>query len=79
MKERNIQVKGWGMTLRGPQDYSFNRFDPSLEVYQNFVAHYGDGTGDIYKNWNIKSFEDLIVAKEDYVDLVLADGVNNFY
>ena len=61
--------KGYGITLKGPQDYMH-------EKIPGFNAFYGsDSSGDITKTENINSLVSFINSP---VDLVLADGVQNF-
>ncbi|KAH6569871.1 hypothetical protein BASA50_003613 [Batrachochytrium salamandrivorans] len=72
-------VRGWGITLRGDQDFKFKQMivPPGLHPHQNFEPFYGtDGTGDIYNDANINAFvaHVLQATGERGVDLVLADG-----
>lgn len=74
---KSKQSKGWGITLRGNQDYKF--------VNQKFIPVYGDGSGDLYKVANIDLFVDRVLKdtmKESEsiakggggADLCLGDG-----
>ncbi|KAJ3035469.1 FtsJ methyltransferase domain-containing protein 2 [Rhizophlyctis rosea] len=74
---RNIDTRGWGMTLKGEQDFVLDHINAASQGRAKFVPCYGaDGTGDIYKEENIKHFADTIKREtdEEGVDLVMADG-----
>ena len=79
-----IKCKGWGMTLRGEQDFDFNSFNSasskSLQDKSNFFEpFYGnDDSGDITKLSNVLDFAGLVnqgTHLGNGVDLVTADGV----
>ncbi|CAB5395844.1 unnamed protein product [Rhizophagus irregularis] len=71
------KVHGWGITLKSGQDFEFNRFHHETMPTKCFKPYYGaDGTGDLYKEENIKDFARVVKGgtKGDGVDLVTADG-----
>ncbi|KAJ3204865.1 FtsJ methyltransferase domain-containing protein 2 [Dinochytrium kinnereticum] len=73
-------VRGWGMTLRGEQDFGVERFNEvSKRAAEEggFEAIYGkDGSGDITKVENLKDFQDVILKGTDGVgvNVFMADG-----
>ncbi|KAJ3414789.1 FtsJ methyltransferase domain-containing protein 2 [Chytridiales sp. JEL 0842] len=76
-----IKCKGWGITLRGDQDFQVNRFEPTARRMAQegggFEAFYGaDGSGDICSVDNVNAFEDYIRrgTSDRLVDIVMADG-----
>jgi hypothetical protein len=59
---------GFGLTLRGNQDYDSS-------IHPQFSISYGhDGTGNICNLQNINSFVDHVLANGGSVDLVVGDG-----
>ncbi|KAI8821473.1 FtsJ-like methyltransferase-domain-containing protein [Fimicolochytrium jonesii] len=76
-KQMGLQAKGWGMTLKGEQDFALEKMDPAIDVPNRFQPFYGaDQTGDVYRTANIKAFVDLVEAgsQTEGVDLVTCDG-----
>ncbi|KAJ3175333.1 FtsJ methyltransferase domain-containing protein 2 [Geranomyces variabilis] len=75
-----FQCRGWGMTLRGPQDFALADMNPDLHATERFTPIYGaDNTGDIYKEVNIIAFAEKVQRETadrggGGVDLVTADG-----
>ncbi|CAG8488198.1 1077_t:CDS:2, partial [Scutellospora calospora] len=68
---------GWGITLTGDKNYDLNRFKSDTMVRDCFKPSYGaDGTGDIYKEENIRYFANEVMegTKNEGSDLVTADG-----
>ncbi|KAJ3159238.1 FtsJ methyltransferase domain-containing protein 2 [Geranomyces michiganensis] len=68
---------GWGMTLRGPQDFALADMKPDLHATERFTPFYGaDDTGDIYKESNIRAFAAHVqdATSGRGVNLVTADG-----
>ncbi|KAJ1563984.1 FtsJ methyltransferase domain-containing protein 2, partial [Cladochytrium tenue] len=48
-RERGVDCRGWGMTLKGEQDFQLDRFHPEVRelARREFTAHYGaDNTGE---------------------------------
>ncbi|KND04871.1 uncharacterized protein SPPG_00569 [Spizellomyces punctatus DAOM BR117] len=73
---RGIPIRGWGMTSRGRQDSALDRMHPDSCVKQLFEPFYGDGTGDLRKNENIRGFHELVeyATNNEGLDLVMADS-----
>ncbi|KAJ3049889.1 FtsJ methyltransferase domain-containing protein 2 [Rhizophlyctis rosea] len=74
---RNVQTRGWGLTLKGDQDFALDKMHYSLRASDLFTPCYGsDCTGDIYKNENIGDFAEIVRKGTDGegVDLVMGDG-----
>jgi cap1 methyltransferase len=73
-QRRYKNVRGWGITLKGVQDYDFSNMIVPPE--DNFVPMYGqDGTGDIYKLENIKQFVKRVLNNTGRkVQLCMCDG-----
>jgi 23S rRNA U2552 (ribose-2'-O)-methylase RlmE/FtsJ len=73
-KENNVKCRGWGITLRGVQDYDLF----SIKKIQDaiFTVTYGaDGTGDLYLEENNLEFTKSILKENNGpVNLVVADG-----
>ncbi|TPX63205.1 hypothetical protein SpCBS45565_g06793 [Spizellomyces sp. 'palustris'] len=72
-----VPIRGWGMTLRGRQDFALDRMHPESCVKQLFEPFYGDdGTGDLRKTENIRGFSELVeyATSNEGLDLVMADG-----
>ncbi|CAG8597958.1 13123_t:CDS:10, partial [Funneliformis caledonium] len=71
------KVFGWGITLKNLQDFDFSRFHHETMPDSYFKPCYGvDGTGDLYKEENIRDFAKVVKkgTQEGGVDLVTADG-----
>ncbi|KAJ3136184.1 FtsJ methyltransferase domain-containing protein 2, partial [Irineochytrium annulatum] len=74
------RVKGYGMTLRGAQDFAIEQFNPtSRRLSPAFTAFYGvDDTGDITRPSNITALVSLIHASHPRgVHLATADGAHS--
>ncbi|KAJ3169124.1 FtsJ methyltransferase domain-containing protein 2 [Geranomyces variabilis] len=75
-----FRCRGWGMTLRGPQDFALADMNPDLHATERFTPIYGaDDSGDIYKEANIRAFAAQVQCETadrgtGGVDLVTADG-----
>eukprot|EP00842_Homolaphlyctis_polyrhiza_P006160 jgi/Hompol1/6545/HPOL_003565-RA len=70
-------VHGWGITLRGDQDFQLDQMILPPEILANFEPHYGvDASGDLYNDNNIVAFSQAVMEKTRHhgVDLVMADG-----
>ncbi|RHZ75885.1 hypothetical protein Glove_208g65 [Diversispora epigaea] len=71
------KVFGWGITLTGSLDYDLDKFNPISMVKESFESIYGeDGTGDLYKEENMKYFAEVVMdgTRGIGADLVTADG-----
>lgn len=73
MEQRRKDCKGWGITLRGNQDYNL---DGMVSKPDKFEVSYGaDGTGDLTSLENISSFSSKVRSEcKEGVSLVLGDG-----
>ncbi|KAK6052249.1 ribosomal RNA large subunit methyltransferase J [Cooperia oncophora] len=68
-------VKGFGFTLKGKDDFKLGKFTASSAHY--FEPYYGkEGDGDVTKPANINSLEEFIMkgTNDVGVDLMMADG-----
>ncbi|KAK5968489.1 Ribosomal RNA large subunit methyltransferase J, partial [Trichostrongylus colubriformis] len=68
-------VKGFGFTLKGKDDFKLGKFTASSAHY--FEPYYGkEGDGDVTKPDNINSLEEFIMrgTNDVGVDLMMADG-----
>ncbi|KAJ3188314.1 FtsJ methyltransferase domain-containing protein 2 [Gaertneriomyces sp. JEL0708] len=77
LNTRKLEGRGWGLTLKGDQDFALDAMNPSIRAKELFKPYYGeDGTGNIYKNDTIQGFATLVKSETDGqgVDLVMADG-----
>ncbi|KAJ3284245.1 FtsJ methyltransferase domain-containing protein 2 [Borealophlyctis nickersoniae] len=74
---RSVPVRGWGITLKGEQDFALDNMVAECRARDRFSPSYGeDGTGNIYNSANIRHFAELVKRETggDGVDLVGADG-----
>ncbi|RKO86334.1 ribosomal RNA methyltransferase FtsJ domain-containing protein, partial [Blyttiomyces helicus] len=74
---RGVPARGWGITLKGDQDFNLDRMARECRAKEFFVPCYGaDGTGNIYKTDNIRNFTQTVEigTHDEGVDLVTADG-----
>ncbi|KAJ3021239.1 hypothetical protein HKX48_008944 [Thoreauomyces humboldtii] len=77
-RQRKVRARGWGMTLRGPQDFALDdiaKLEPKIRDL--FVPFYGEkDTGDVYSDTHLRGFADRIRTDTDDkgVDLVMGDG-----
>lgn len=65
------------MTLQGKDDWKFDRFNRESDVTGRFSACYGvDGTGNVYKEENLRDFQRIVLEGTDGkgVNLFTADG-----
>ncbi|KNC85528.1 hypothetical protein SARC_02289 [Sphaeroforma arctica JP610] len=74
--KREKRCKGYGFTLRGPDDfkpYEFNR-QPTEPYFETFYG--ADGTGDVTNEANIRAFTKLTSIKSNKtgLHLMMADG-----
>lgn len=70
-------AKGFGLTLRGPNDFKLDEFYAGSA--ESFEPHYGEGglngNGDIYMPQNLIAFRDFVLRNSDGgVHFVMADG-----
>ena len=66
--------KGWGLTLRGAQDFRVDKFNPNAPPH-SFKACYGaDGTGDVTRSDNIRHFAREVQSECEGLDVCMADG-----
>ncbi|KAJ3108721.1 FtsJ methyltransferase domain-containing protein 2 [Phlyctochytrium planicorne] len=78
--EAGIDGAGWGMTLRGEQDFDTEKFNEVAKLKAEkggFKAVYGvDGSGDVTRIENLRAFEDEVRSGTDGegVDLFMGDG-----
>ncbi|CAG2171447.1 unnamed protein product, partial [Oppiella nova] len=75
--KRGWSAKGFGLTLRGPNDFKLDEFFAGSP--ETFEPHYGDGglngNGDIYDPQNLIAFRDFVLRNSDNgVHFVMADG-----
>lgn len=76
-KRHGVHSRGWGMTLKGNDDWKFYRFNELSNVRGRFEAIYGpDGQGNVYKEENLKEFQRVVLSGTDGkgVQLFTADG-----
>lgn len=75
---KKCDVKGFGFTLRGSNDFKLENFYAASSEF--FEPHYGingiDGDGDIYKPENLTEFKKFVMRNTDNqgVHIMLADG-----
>jgi 23S rRNA U2552 (ribose-2'-O)-methylase RlmE/FtsJ len=71
-KQQSRPCRGWGITLKGNQDYEL---DSMVVKPTDFSPYYGDGTGDLYKLENLKGFvKKVLEESKGGVSLVAGDG-----
>ena len=74
-----LQTKtfGWGMTLRGDNDWKLHNFNSQSPISQFQVTYGVDNTGDIYNNDNIRTFTSMVEkgTRGAFLNLLTADGV----
>lgn len=76
-QQNKVACKGFGITLKGNQDWNLYDFKAVKSSTLDFTTHYGvDGSGDLYNIENAKSFAAMVqkATKDAGVDLVVADG-----
>ncbi|KAJ8045693.1 Cap-specific mRNA (nucleoside-2'-O-)-methyltransferase 1 [Holothuria leucospilota] len=75
---RKFRTKGFGFTLKGPNDFKLEEFFAASAEY--FEPHYGvggsDGDGDITRGDNLEAFREFVLDNTDGkgVHFVMADG-----
>lgn len=70
---RDRHVRGWGITLKGPQDYQLAEIESAAESFT--TSHGLDGSGDIYSLSNVKHFvKNVLQENSGKVQLVVCDG-----
>ena len=61
-RESRMACKGFGITLKGNQDFDMYSFKAIKASSMDFKTHYGvDGTGNLYNIENSKSFAGLVL------------------
>ena len=72
-----MKANGWGMTLRGNNDWRLHSFNKDSPIEQFKVTYGVDNTGDIYNNDNIRTFKKMVEKETQgtYLDMLTGDGV----
>ncbi|XP_059697369.1 cap-specific mRNA (nucleoside-2'-O-)-methyltransferase 1 [Haemorhous mexicanus] len=75
---RKWHAKGFGMTLKGPNDFKLEDFySASSELFEPYYGEGGiDGDGDITRSENITAFQNFVLDNTDHkgVHFLMADG-----